>query len=292
MPETRYLKKLAIGTVQFGLNYGISNQSGQSSFEAVCEILKEAQNLGIDTLDTAAAYGNSETILGEALTRTGTQFTIVTKVSGQEESLQKTVGNSLEKLKTTTVYGCLFHDYNSWKQQPQLLDELQNLKAEGKIHKLGFSLYYPQQAEELLEKNVPFDLVQVPYSLFDQRFETVFKKLKKVGVEIHTRSVFLQGLFFLGPGKTNPYFQEILPQIAAVKAFAAQQNIPLNLLLLGFAALNLNIDKVVIGVENTSQLKQNAAFVKYLPQIEKLYPEMQKFALQKEEFLLPFNWKL
>src|SRR5690606_15941273 len=130
-------------------------------------------------------------------------------------------------LKSKAIYGCLFHDYNSWKQQPQLLDELQKLKAEGKISKVGFSLYYPQQAEELLENKIDFDLVQVPYSLFDQRFETVFKKLKKVGVEIHTRSVFLQGLFFLQPEKISPYFQEILPQIATAKAFSEQHKIPL-----------------------------------------------------------------
>ncbi|MFC5271738.1 aldo/keto reductase [Adhaeribacter terreus] len=292
MPEINYLKKIALGTAQFGLNYGISNQTGQSSFDTVCEVLNKAQTLGIETLDTAAAYGNSETVLGEALTKTGTSFNIITKLSGKEGSVEKTVGNSLKKLQSKSVYGCLFHDYNSWKQEPQLLNELQKLKAEGKIQKLGFSLYYPQQAEELLEKNIAFDLVQVPYSLFDQRFETVFKKLKKVGVEIHSRSVFFQGLFFLEPGKTSPYFQEILPQIAAVKAFAEKQNISLNLLLLGFAVLNSAIDKIVIGVENAMQLEQNAAFINYLPQIEKLYPELQKFALEKEEFLLPFNWKL
>ena len=292
MPETNYLHKIALGTAQFGLNYGISNQSGQSSFEAVCEILLAAQKLGINTLDTAAAYGNSETVLGEALTKTGAHFNIVTKVSGKEDSVAKTLSNSLEKLQSNSVYGYLFHDYNAWKQQPQLLDELQNLKAEGKIQKVGFSLYYPQQAEELLAQNITFDLVQVPYSLFDQRFETVFQKLKKVGVEIHIRSVFLQGLFFLEPEKTNPYFKEILPEIAAVKAFASQNKIPLNLLLLGFAALNPKIDKLVIGVENATQLKENAVFVNYLPQIEKVYAGLQKFALEKEEFLLPFNWKL
>ena len=263
MSETNFLQKIAIGTAQFGLNYGISNQSGQSSFEAVCEILLEAQKLGIDTLDTAAAYGNSETVLGDALTKTGTHFNIITKVSGKEDSVAKTLGYSLEKLQSRSIYGCWFHDYNAWKNNSQLLEELQEFKAESKISKVGFSLYNPEQAEELLAQNIAFDLVQVPYSLFDQRFETVFQKLQKVGVEIHTRSVFLQGLFFLEPEKTNPYFKEILPEIAAVKAFASQHKIPLNLLLLGFAALNPNIDKVVIGVENATQLKANTAFEEY-----------------------------
>ena len=292
MAEPDYLQKLAIGTAQFGLNYGISNQTGQCSFEDVCEILKKAEKLGINTLDTAAAYGNSESVLGEALQETKTSFNIVTKLSGKEDSVVKTIGFSLEKLQSESVYGCLFHDYNSWKQQPQLLDELQKQKAEGKISKVGFSLYYPQQAEELLENKIAFDLVQVPYSLFDQRFETIFKKLKKVGVEIHTRSVFLQGLFFLQPEKISPYFQEILPQIATAKAFSEKHKIPLNLLLLGFAVLNPEIDKVVIGVENADQLEKNSAFINYLPQLKELYPELQKFALENEEFLLPFNWKI
>ncbi len=291
MDSTFYLKKLAIGTAQFGFNYGISNQRGQSSFQDVCDILNLAQNQ-LDTLDTAAAYGNSETILGQALNETNTSFKIVTKLSGKEESVEKTVGNSLEKLGQKKIYGCLFHNFETYREQPQLLADLQKLKIEGKISRIGFSLYYPQQAEYLLENNIGFDLVQVPYSLFDQRFETVFPKLKKAGVEIHTRSVFLQGLFFLEPEKTSPYFTRILPQIQAVKNFAGQHEIPLNLLLLGFAALNSNVDKIVTGVENAAQLQQNFNFINYLPEIEKLYPELQQFALNKEEFLLPFNWKI
>ena len=292
MCDTVFLRKIAIGTAQFGLNYGISNLDGQSSFAEVCNILNKAADLGIDTLDTAAAYGNSESVLGEALKETNQKFNLVTKLSGKDEPVAETVGKSLEKLGATSVYGCLFHDFKAWQQEPQLLDALQNLKAEGKISKVGFSLYYPAQAEELLAKNVAFDLVQVPYSLFDQRFETVFPELKKVGVEIHTRSVFLQGLFFLEPEKTSSYFKEILPQISAVNRYAEKHKIPLNLLLLGFAVLHPDIDKIVIGVENAAQLEQNAAFINYLPQIEKLYQVLQNFALEKEEFLLPFNWKL
>lgn len=291
MHSNFYLNKLAIGTAQFGLDYGISNEHGQTSFADVCAILKLAENQ-LDTLDTATAYGNSETILGQALKETNTHFRVITKLSGKEESISGTVGNSLEKLRLEKLYGCLFHNYDNYRENPQQFEKLQKLKAEGLISKIGFSLYYPQQAEELLASNIAFDLVQVPYSLFDQRFETVFQKLKKAGVEIHTRSVFLQGLFFLEPGKTSPYFTEILPQIQAVKEFAMQQEIPLNLLLLGFAALNPAIDKIVIGVENAAQLQQNLGFVKYLPQLEKLYPDLQKFALNKEEYLLPFNWRI
>lgn len=289
MPE-EFLNKLAIGTAQFGLNYGISNQTGQSSFEDVCAILKLAEN-HLDTLDTATAYGNAETVLGEALKVTGTQFKVVSKVAGTEENLQETLGNSLEKLGLEKLDGCLVHSFDNYRAKPEILDELLQLKAAGKITKVGFSLYYPQQAEFLLENNVPFDLVQVPYSLFDQRFKTVFPELKKVGVEIHTRSVFLQGLFFLEPEKTSPYFQEILPQIAAVKAFAKQHGIPLNHLLLAYAALNPEIGRIVLGVENAEQLQQNLEFVNFLPQVKTLSPELEKFALEKEEFLLPFNWK-
>jgi aryl-alcohol dehydrogenase-like predicted oxidoreductase len=291
MPEAGFLKKLAIGTAQFGLNYGISNQVGQSSFEDVCEILQLAEK-HLDTLDTATAYGNSENVLGQALNETDTHFKVITKLAGKEESVRETVGNSLEKLGLEKLEGCLIHSFDNYLTQPESFPELQQLKAEGKISKVGFSLYYPQQAQYLLEKNVAFDLVQVPYSLFDQRFQTVFKKLKKAGVEIHTRSVFLQGLFFLEPEKTSPYFQEIMPQLQAVKSFAKTHEIPLNHLLLGFAALNPAIDRIVIGVENAGQLQQNFDFVKYLPQLKKLYPELEKFALEKEEFLLPFNWKL
>lgn len=292
MKDSDFLKKIALGTVQFGLPYGISNRAGQSNFEEVCQILKTAASLGINTLDTASAYGNSEEVLGKAMAASGTCFQIVTKVSGKEEDLNKTLAKSLQKLGTGQVHGCLFQDYAAYQVQPEMLEELQQLKAAGKISKIGFSLYYPWQAEELLKKNTKFDLVQVPYNLFDRRFETVFDKLKKLGVEIHTRSAFLQGLFFLEPENTGPFFREVQPAIVAIKQLASQERIPLSLLLLGFAALNPFIDKVVIGVENASQLTENAAFADYISQLEKLYPELQQFAQENEEILLPFNWKI
>lgn len=284
-------EKLAIGTAQFGLSYGISNQVGQTSFQDVCDILTLANASQIDTLDTAVAYGNSQHVLGQALTQTGLSFKVVSKLSGKEGPIQETVANSLQNLETRNLYGCLFHDFNAFREFPRKLEELQELQQKGLVNKIGFSLYYPDQAEYLLQQDLHFQLVQVPYSMFDQRFKTVFKTLKKRGVEIHVRSVFLQGLFFLNSGNTPQYFKEILPELTAVKSFAEKHQIPLQHFLLGFAALNPDIDKIVIGVENAGQFRQNLDYKTYLPQIETLYPELEAFALDKAEYLLPFNWK-
>jgi aryl-alcohol dehydrogenase-like predicted oxidoreductase len=286
-----FKEKIAIGTAQFGLNYGISNQAGQSSFRDVCEILQVAATNNLDTLDTAVAYGNSQQVLGEALTETGLTFKIVSKLSGREGPVAETLGESLEKLQLENLYGCLFHDFKNFQNQPQLFNDLLEKQSQGKISKIGFSLYYPEQAEFLLNSNLKFNLVQVPYSLFDQRFQSVFEKLKKAGVEIHTRSVFLQGLFFLTPENLHPYFKEIQPQLEAVKTFASENQIPLSLMLLSFAVLNPYIDKIVLGVENADQLRQNLKFEEHLAQVKKLYTQLELFALNYEQYLLPFNWK-
>src|SRR5688572_15820118 len=129
MHSPQYLNKIAIGTAQFGLNYGISNEHGQTSFGDVCEILKQAENK-LDTLDTATAYGNSETVLGNALQETNTHFKVITKLSGKEESIAETVADSLKKLGLTKLDGCLFHNFENYKAQPEQFEELQKLKAE------------------------------------------------------------------------------------------------------------------------------------------------------------------
>src|SRR3989338_1375415 len=195
------MMRLAIGTAQFGLHYGIANQGGQVTRSAAKAMLQLAAENGIDTLDTAIAYGESETCLGEV----GTQgFKLVTKLPAVPDDcadvsgwVQEQVAASLARLGVNVVYGLLLHRPEQLlrSEGKALYHTLQNLKETGQVQKVGISIYAPSELE-VLTKQYCFDLVQAPFNLVDCRLHTSgwLKRLKDEGVEIHTRSAFLQGL--------------------------------------------------------------------------------------------------
>ena len=152
------------------------------------------------------------------------------------------------------------------------------------VRKIGFSLYTPEQLRKLLDKNFIPDIVQVPYNLFDRRFEGEFEMLKTLGVEIHTRSVFLQGLFFLEPNLLPAHFNRAKPLLEKLrktfddKALAGQ--------LLNFCMRNPSIDKIVIGVNQASQLASNISHLN----LSSTDLNWSEFQLSDESILLPYNW--
>ena len=166
--------KLALGTAQFGLNYGIANKHGQTPLHEVKAILQTARNSGIAVLDTAALYGTSEQVLGKA----GVElFQIVTKLPPIPENIdnvsewaQETVKESLRNLKRYSVYAVLLHRPLQLmeKSGPELFDALQSLRAEGWFSKIGLSVYAPSELEQILPYYT-VDLVQAPLNVIDQR---------------------------------------------------------------------------------------------------------------------------
>lgn len=186
--------KLVLGTVQFGLQYGV-NSVGRPSKKAVKDILAEAEKGGITTMDTSSAYGNSEEILGECIT-TDEDFKIVSKYPKGKIPVGEMFNSSLKRLKVNQLYGYLLHHFEVYKNNPKVWDEFIALKDSGKVQKIGFSLYSPEELGFILKNQSPFDLIQVPFNIFDKKFLPYMKNLHEHGVEIHVRSTFLQGLFF------------------------------------------------------------------------------------------------
>ena len=243
-------KKLGLGTVQFGLNYGIANNKGQTSVDEVGEILKTAVENNVNLIDTASAYGNAEEVLGQFELRS---FKVVSKFMPDEHlNLEILIRQSLEKLKIDKLYAYLAHrplsllENNSWH-------ELNLLKEKGFVKKIGFSLNEPTELETLLERSCFPDIIQVPYNYFDHRFEEQMKVLKNKGCEIHTRSTFLQGLFFLNPEDLNSFFDEVKPTLKKLQ----EEYGSMERLLLNYVLNKKFIDRVIIGVENNSQFLEN-----------------------------------
>lgn len=275
--------KIAIGTVQFGLDYGISNETGKTSREEGLKILDQAYSNGITTVDTAYQYGNSEEVLGALNV---SKFQVVSKFPGLKDEL--TVRNflerSLENLNLSSVQGYLAHSAQSILDHPEVWLELQQLKAEGLVSKIGVSLYAPDELDQLAQLSIHPDLIQVPYNIFDTRFESLFPQLESQGVEIHTRSTFMQGLFFMNPDELNPFFSEIVSDVKDLqKVFTT--NKALSSALLTFALDNPYISKVVIGINTAEQLTE------ILDGLNENKEKIEnRFMVKDENILLPYKW--
>lgn len=276
--------KIALGTVQFGLDYGISNQAGQTTEQEVIALLDLAHQHGLNVLDTAQAYGSSEEVIGRNHHQ---RFDIVTKInpSSGQASVKSLIKESLERLKLDILYGVLFHSAESAFDNPKAYQGLLNLKNEGQIKKVGFSVYKPQELEELIKHYGVPDIVQVPFSHLDRRFEKLLIQLHESGVEIHTRSTFLQGLFFMNQEKLSPFFQPVKVYLKLLKNEFSNSK-ELAGYLLSYAVSRPFIDKVVLGVNNTQQLEENlSSLTTSIEPIELSVPEIQ------EDILLPYLWK-
>ncbi len=286
------VKKIALGTAQFGSDYGIDNPRGKIPCDEVHDILFFALANGIQTLDTAEGYGESESVIGQFVQKCKVcDLNIVSKFNTKDGTFwQNAFENSLKLLNVNYLYGYLIHDFNDFVKDPSLWDYLYSLKEKGAVKKIGFSLYSPFQLEHLLALNLKIDLLQVPYSILDQRFAGYFETLKQQGTEIHVRSIFLQGLLFKPLEKLQGKFAKIKDIIKSLQTISKESNLPISSLCINFAALNPHIDKIVIGINDLNQLKENIAALTLHKFSFRLYDALSKLYIDDEQIIVPSNW--
>jgi aryl-alcohol dehydrogenase-like predicted oxidoreductase len=283
------MNKLALGTVQFGLDYGVTNSTGKVQIREVASILEYAKEKNINVLDTAAGYGNSEEILG----RIGiNHFQIITKTTFIKNGVDKVIESfyqSLKNLNQQKVDGLLIHNIEEVKHEQfdVLFKKLTGLKLQGLIDKIGFSTYTPEQIDFLL-KNFDFDLIQVPFNVFDTRLLQggQLKRLKNKGIEIHARSVFLQGIlldfndlpsyFFTWENQFNVY-QDMINKSGLSKLEYA----------LNFALSIKELDKILVGVYNVEQLQEIITASQ-----RKIRTELVPFSIDDIHLLNPSLWTI
>ena len=289
------INRLALGTAQLGLEYGIANRRGKLTREDAFAALESARKKGIDTLDTAYVYGESEAVIGEYFLRFPGNFNIISKLPRLDHYDAQTVDNyfseSLSRLKQPRIYGYLVHDSAAIAANVDLWRNMESIKRKKRVDKIGVSIYRPEELEYLLVKRIPFDILQVPYSIFDQRFASYFPELKKRKVETYIRSVFLQGLFFLKEDNAGKDFQPAREAIRNLRKISKDHGIPINALCLCFALLNPFTDKVIIGVDSPEQLNQNINSLGHFDKVKKICGLLKSLELQDEEILLPYKWK-
>lgn len=273
--------KLILGTVQFGCQYGI-NSAGRPSTKQVSDILSSAKGRGIQILDTSSAYGNAEEVLGSV--NASDNFKIVSKYPKCDKSVAETFDYSLKVLRTNYLYGYLLHHFEVYKENKAVWNEFIALKESGKTERIGFSLYEPTELDLILNDGIPFNLIQIPYNLFDRQFEPYFKQLKERGVEIHVRSTFLQGLFFKNRNLLPEKLQPLMKYLIQLDNFASANSITVGDVALNYNLQNSFIDGVLIGVDNNEQLNQN------FNSISDIAINLD-IKVNEQELLKPVNWK-
>lgn len=284
--------KLAIGTVQFGMSYGIANQQGQVSRSAAREMLNLAKEHNVDKLDTAIAYGESEACLGEI----GTQdFKLITKLPAIPDGctnidiwIKEQMQASLERLCVTKVHALMLHRPNQLLGSggEMIYRALQSLKSSGVVSKIGISVYSPHELQWITDK-FKIDIVQAPFNLIDRRLNNSgwLKKLKDMGVEIHTRSAFLQGLLLMPKDAVPAKFSQWNDLLQNWQNWLAINNLSAVQACLAYPFSFPEIDRVVVGVDSIKQLKQIIDAAASTMSLE--FPDIES---SEENLINPANW--
>jgi len=286
--------RLVIGTAQFGMEYGMTNNSGKPRHSEISSILSTATKSGISMLDTAAAYGSSEEAIG--LMSNCKTFEVVTKIppipnecDDVEKWIKGIFGRSLLRLKQEKVYGLLLHRASdlATSKGAKVLRVLESLKSQRLVDKIGVSIYDPAEIN-LISDLKRIDLVQAPLNVFDRRLidTNALNLLKSYNIEIHSRSVFLQGILLCSidniPLKFKKWEQifrkwhQLLNQ-EGCSALAACLSIPFSY---------KGIDKIIVGVDSTKHLQE------ILRECESVVSATAFSKLKSIDPLLinPFNW--
>jgi aryl-alcohol dehydrogenase-like predicted oxidoreductase len=262
--------RIALGTVQFGISYGVSNNSGMVSSEMVSKILDIALLNKINTLDTASAYGESERVLGMLNI---SKWNVISKIAipaecctNISEWVRLQVKESLIRLREPYIHGILVHNSKQLlgEDGEEIWNSLQNLKTEGLVKKVGVSIYSPDELE-LLFKSFNLDIVQCPYNIIDRRLKTSgwLQRMNNMGVEVHIRSIFLQGLLLMSRKDRPDMFNTWSILWDNLEKWIAKNDMTPLQASLAFALDDTRISKVIIGVETVDQLKEILSFEKF-----------------------------
>ncbi len=286
------MKRLAVGTAQFGLHYGISNQSGQVSRAAAREIVDLARQAEVDTIDTAIAYGDSEACLGEVGVG---DFRVVTKLPPMPDDIADVadwvrgkIKGSLELLGVVRVHGLLLHraDQLLGPHGQALATALLRARQDGLVGKIGVSIYDPEQLAAIMSVCRP-DIVQAPLNLLDRRLETSgwLQRLHESGVEVHTRSAFLQGLLLMNRAAMPPRFKRWHALWDIWQAWLDAHGLSATRACLQYPLSLPQVDRVVVGVSSTAEFRM------LLDDAAAIVPiDMLDLACSDPDLINPSNW--
>ncbi len=308
-PHELNVSKITLGTAQLGQIYGIANKTGKPNEKTALAILCYAVSNGINSLDTAPEYGESEIILGEYIREQRKLLKkipeIITKISSVKldhtsnsqsifDYVEKQVMSSLNKLNIESIDVCLLHnpsDMTSYKGK--VVSALAKLKQAGLIKKIGVSIYTLDEIKQFISFDC-FDSVQLPVNIFDHRFisPSILNQLSKRKIEIYARSIYLQGLIFLDSSNLSSYLQKAKEPLEKLRKLAQATGLSHSELSFLFVRDIPEIKKIIIGCETKKQLQQNLKLIDLPSLTDDVLNEIYSlFKDVPEEIVNPTMWK-
>lgn len=294
--------RLCLGTVQFGLKYGIAGNK-QPDLSNSVEMLDYAYQNGITTFDTASAYGTAEEILGrfikqKAIKQSGIE--IISKITPdifKDENrkswyseTKNAVIMSIKKLNIESIDGYMLHDASKIYDE-EVIETLNRLKKEGYVKRIGASVYKPDEAKKTFSYQ-DVEIIQIPYNIFDQRLdrEGFFKTQIIKNNKIYARSAFLQGLLLMPINSIPTYLSHAIPLVERFDELCKDYGITRQLASINFVKSNKNIDYLVFGVDNLIQLKEFMNI--FNTEIDRNMIEQiaKEFTLVSDNIVMPFLW--
>lgn len=256
------MSKLSLGTVQFGLNYGVSNKNGKVKLAEVKKIIQLAKNSNIDLIDTAISYGDSEKVIGDIGIK---DFKLISKLPDfpggnidVDAWVEENVKSSIKRMGINSLYGLLIHNTENLldNKGKKLISSLKRMKNDGLVKKIGISIYDPSECEKIFNL-MKIDIVQAPLNIIDRRLVESgwLSKLNSEEVEIHARSVFLQGLLLMSRDSIPNYFNRWSKIWDQWSLELKKNNLNPMEVCLSYVLSLPEIDHVIVGVDNVYQLK-------------------------------------
>ena len=296
--KNNFIKKIIIGTAQFGTKYGVSNKK-RISKEQIKKIFYFLEKKNIHTFDTAENYGDAELKIGKYNKKK--QFALSTKISSLkkikqkdlEEQINSKVENMCNRLNTNKINYLLLHDFKDIQRKnnksKKIIAILRKIKKSGKILNFGVSVYSCKDAEKIIESH-KIDFIQIPFNLFDQSLlkKNFYKKLQKKKIDIHIRSIFLQGLVFINYKKEKN--KKILKITKKINFFLEKKKNEKIKLLINFIKNYNFFKKIVIGVNSLNQIKEITKIFEQNVNYNK--SQFLEYKRTDKSLIDPRNWKV
>lgn len=295
--------RLVLGTAQLGMTYGIANKDGKPSQDNANEIVRTAVSGGVKFFDTAQEYGNSEEVLGKALTATdfASKALIISKLpvaltENAHKQIADGVKNSLEKLQCRRLYALLLHREEHLSLVcGSMAKSIESLIKQGIVDKFGVSVYTAKAAMSALAHPL-VDVVQLPASLFDRRFEQagVFDFAQEKCKEVHVRSVLLQGVLCMEHGELPRHLGQLQNALLQYNNILRKRNMQASPLALAWALRRYPYAKILFGAEVPGQVQTNLDFKMQISSVgESLWDELDSIIPpQADNILNPALWKI
>lgn len=286
------MDKLILGTVQLGTKYGINNSSGKPNMNDSLNILDKAYHLGVRGLDTAESYGDSYKIIGQYHKKFPSKiFKIFDKSSGLEKKdFQDKIEKKLEFLKINYFDGYMFHSTKIFQKNMHIQEDIYELQKRGLIKKLGISVYTNDEIDFLINEGFQFDFIQMPFNVLDNENirGKVIKKMIKNNIDIHVRSIFLQGIFYVDYNNFPKKLEPLKKYISSIKSICNSTKYNIDDMLLGYPRTKKYIKKIVFGIDNINQLENNLHT--YNKESDIPVNDIEKINVEEKDLLNPALW--